>query len=88
VRRRYERPRIALGGGRIKTKREDEPEDHSLGRSRGGWVTKLHSVVNGHGTPLAACVSAGQAHASTQFEQLLDEVRPPRREGWPDKATG
>jgi transposase len=78
----------ALGGGRVERNRPDEPEDHALGRSRGGWGSKLHLVSDGAGVPLAACVTAGQAHESTPFECLMQEVRPPRRERWPGKAAG
>ena len=41
-----------------------EPADHALGRSRGGFPTKLHLVTDGTGLPLAAALSAGQAHES------------------------
>lgn len=48
----------------------------------------MHVVADGQGVPLAASITAGQAHESTQFERLMQEVRPPRREGWPDQAAG
>lgn len=48
----------------------------------------MHLVFDGQGVPLAACVTAGQAHESTQFECPMHEVRPPRRERWPSKAAG
>jgi transposase len=88
VHRRHERAGGALGGGRVEIKRASEPEDHALGCSRGGWGSKLYLVSDGAGVPLAACVTAGQAHESTQFERLMPEVRPPRRERWPGKAAG
>lgn len=37
------------------------PEDHALGRSRGGFSTKIHLVTDGGGLPLGAEISAGQA---------------------------
>jgi transposase len=40
-------------------------------------------VVDGCGLPLAAEVTAGQRHESTQFEKVLDAVRIPRRVGRP-----
>ena len=49
--------RAAAGAGGEKV--EDEPVDHALGRSRGGFGTKLHPVVDGHGLPLSAVVTAG-----------------------------
>ena len=52
-----------------------EPHDHALGRSRGGWGSKIHLLTDGGGLPLAVEVSAGQAHESRFFEPLLDAVR-------------
>ncbi len=36
-------------------------------------------MTDGSGLPLAATVTAGQAHESKQFEALMDAVRPRRR---------
>ncbi len=47
----------------------------ALGRSRGGWGTKVHWVVDGRGTPLAATISAGQAHESKRMAATLEAVR-------------
>ena len=52
-----------------------EPADHALGRSRGGFGTKLHRIVDGRGLPLAASLSAGQAHDSKHLEPVLEAVR-------------
>ena len=38
-----------------------EPSDHALGRSRGGFSTKLHLVTDGRGLPLAIEATPGQA---------------------------
>ena len=46
----------------------------ALGRSRGGWGTKVHLVVDGHGIPLAATITAGQAHESKQMAATLEQV--------------
>jgi transposase len=54
-----------------------------LGRSRGGFGTKIHLVSDGNGLPLAVEVSAGQRHESTQFERVLGRVRIPSRSGRP-----
>ncbi|MCC7408742.1 MAG: transposase, partial [Phycisphaeraceae bacterium] len=44
------------------------------------WGSKLHLVTDARGLPLAALVTAGQAHESTRFESLMDAVRiGPRR---------
>ncbi len=55
-----------------------EPPDHALGRSRGGFTTKLHLVTDGTGLPLAVALSAGQAHESRYATPLLDAVDVPR----------
>ena len=52
-----------------------EPADHALGRSRGGWGSKLHLVTDGQGIPLAVEASAGQAHESQWFEPVMNAVR-------------
>jgi transposase len=52
-----------------------EPADHALGRSRGGFGTKLHLLVDGSGVPLAAVVSPGEAHESHFVEPVLRAVR-------------
>jgi transposase len=57
----------------------DEPADHALGRSRGGFGTKLHVICDGTGVPLSALLLPGQAHESTQFEDLVDSVTITRR---------
>ncbi len=56
----------------------DEPSDHALGRSRGGFGTKLHLIVDGHGIPLSVSASPGQAHESKHVEPVLEAVRLPR----------
>lgn len=60
-----------------------EPSDHALGRSRGGFGTKVHVVTDGNGLPLAIEVTAGQAHESTTFEGVMNKVRIPNRRGRP-----
>jgi transposase len=51
----------------------------ALGRSRGGLTTKIHLASEGKGRPLAAVLSEGQRHDSTQLEPVLDRIRVPRR---------
>ena len=55
-----------------KSPRLDEPEDHALGRSRGGFGTKLHLIVDGAGTPLGAVLSGGATHEMKAVDALLD----------------
>ncbi|MGI6871432.1 IS5 family transposase [Amycolatopsis sp. 3B14] len=52
-----------------------EPADHALGRSRGGWTTKLHLATEQGQKPLSLLVTAGQRGDSPQFEVVLARVR-------------
>ncbi|MFK5598220.1 IS5 family transposase [Methylobacterium sp. HMF5984] len=62
-------------GGRCK----GEQQDQALGRSRGGFSTKIHLKTDFSGLPLAFVLTGGEAGDSPQFETLLDlepDVRP------------
>jgi transposase len=59
----------------------DEPADHALGRSRGGWTTKLHLGCEQGQKPLAMVVTAGQRGDSPQFTRVLAGIRVPRPGG-------
>src|SRR5262245_8944259 len=68
-----------------------EPADHALGRSRGGFSTKVHLVCDSHGIVLAVGVTAGQTHETQGFEPVMDRAHRPRRAGrqrWPDQGAG
>ncbi|RCS49478.1 hypothetical protein DTL42_13215 [Bremerella cremea] len=52
--------------------RSDAASDEALGRSRGGFSTKLHLLCDSHGHPLHACLSPGQRHESRYLEELLE----------------
>ncbi|WTE17605.1 IS5 family transposase [Streptomyces anthocyanicus] len=56
-----------------------EPEDHALGRSRGGLSTKVHLASDSHARPLAVRVTAGQAGDAPAFEAVMAGIRVPRR---------
>jgi transposase len=73
--------RSAAGARRLLS--DDEPEHHALGRSRGGYGTKLHLLCDRHGTPLAVTLSPGQRHESLWFECTMDAVKIPSRRGRP-----
>lgn len=51
-----------------------EPADHALGRSRGGFGTKLHLCGDAAGNPLGLVLTGGQQQEVTQFEPLLAGV--------------
>ncbi|MGW8359125.1 IS5 family transposase [Streptomyces wedmorensis] len=55
-----------------------EPDDHTLGRSRGGFTTKLHLAVEQGQKPMSIVLRAGQRGDSPQFEPALEKLRVPR----------
>ena len=55
-----------------------EPEDHALGRSRGGFTTKIHLACEQGQRPLALLITAGQRGDSPHFTAVLEAVRVPR----------
>jgi len=73
-----QRAREKNQGGR---RRLGEPPDHALGRSRGGFTTKLHLVTDGRGLPLAVELSAGEAAESKYAAPVLSAVTIPPPEG-------
>jgi transposase len=69
----------------------EEPPDHALGRSRGGFGTKVHLVCDSHGFIVAIHVTAGQAHESKAFEPTMAHRLFHRRRGqgrWPNRLAG
>jgi transposase len=73
--------RVAAGArnfGRV-----EEPIDHALGRSRGGFSTKIHLLCDGRGLPLASGLTAGQCHEAKMLPQILARVRVAGRRGRP-----
>jgi hypothetical protein len=66
------RPRFGRGGKRGQQRQ-------ALGRSRGGFSTKIHLKTDLDGNPLDFHLTAGEASDSTQFETSLDigpDIRP------------
>ncbi|AGK76785.1 putative is1648 transposase [Streptomyces microflavus DSM 40593] len=55
-----------------------EPDDHGLGRSRGGFTTKIHPACEQGQRPLSLLVTAGQRGDSPQFTAVLEGIRVPR----------
>ena len=48
-----------------------EPADHALGRSRGGWTTKIHALTDRFCRPLTVLLTPGQAGDNPMLEPLL-----------------
>ncbi len=86
-RRNRRRPRLDEG---LATQVE-EPEDHALGYSRGGFSTKIHLICDSQGTVVGIHVTPGQRHESKAFEPTLQRVYLRRRRGrrrWPRQLAG
>ena len=60
------------------SRRKRGAQNQALGRSRGGFTSKIHARTNGEGLPLAFVLSPGEAHDATAYDELmdLDEDRP------------
>ncbi len=68
---------------KVLTVTHQEPADHALGRSRGGFTSKFHLVTDGSGLPLTVHVTAGQVHDSTQVETVMEQIAVPQPIGRP-----
>ncbi|WP_407921492.1 IS5 family transposase [Actinomadura soli] len=51
-----------------------EPDDHALGRSRGGLSTKVHLACEQGQRPLSLVVTAGQRADAPQFEAVMAAI--------------
>lgn len=49
-----------------------EHMDEALGRSKGGFSTKIHLRAEGGGKPIALLITAGQRHEQTVFKTLME----------------
>ncbi|MFJ4336504.1 MULTISPECIES: IS5 family transposase [unclassified Streptomyces] len=66
-------------GARKRGRPRFEPEDHALGRSRGGLSTKVHLASDSQARPLSIHITAGQAGDAPAFEAVMEGIRVPRR---------
>lgn len=64
--------RVAAGARKEEVRRDENAEKHALGRSRGGYTTKLHVLADGQGIPLGVTATAGQKHEAPEFEHLME----------------
>jgi transposase len=48
------------------------PANQALGKSQGGWSTKVHLRAEGQGKPMTILLTPGQQHETTLFTALLD----------------
>ncbi len=61
-------------GAKKKTDGTGGQEEQALGRSRGGFGTKIHGAVSGLGLPVKLILTPGQAADVTQAETLIKDV--------------
>ena len=54
---------------------QESLKTQALGRSRGGFSTKIHVLCEGAGLPISVLLTPGQAHESTMLEPLLSSVK-------------
>lgn len=60
-----------------------DPAGEGLGRSRGGWTSKIRLAVEGRGLPVAIVVSAGNVNDCTRFVQVMYAIGVARAVGRP-----
>ncbi len=53
----------------------DNPEDQALGRSKGGFSTKIHVLTDASGNPIDFILTGGQAADITQAYVLLEGLK-------------
>lgn len=75
-RRRPPPPRAA--GRATRQPRASRAGRSRVGRSRGGWTTKIHLACEQGRGPLSLVVTAGQRGDSPQFTVVLGQIRVPR----------
>lgn len=49
-------------------------EEQALGRSKGGFTTKIHAMVDGLGNPLKFTLTGGNRHEIIKSEELISNV--------------
>ncbi|KAM95847.1 transposase, partial [Mycobacterium tuberculosis MD19051] len=75
IRRAPARTRSPQGALSDYKKSADEPDDHAIGRSRGGLTTKIHALTDQREAPVRIRLTAGQAGDNPQLLPLLDDYR-------------
>ena len=72
----------------MKAQMAEKKADKAVGRTKGGWNTKLHAVVDGLGNPVEFLLSAGNDHDSVHAVELLKKVRISESAVLADRAYG
>jgi len=63
--------RVASGARKGKLSREENASKQALGRSRGGFSTKLHLLTDGQGIPIGITATPGQRNEAPEFENVM-----------------
>ena len=58
----------------MRRRRKGGTERNALGRSRGGFSTKINARTNAEGPPIGIVITPGQAHDVTAFPALMHEI--------------
>lgn len=53
---------------------KNSQDKEGLGRSKGGFTSKIHALVDGLGNPIKFFLTAGQRHDITQADFLINEL--------------
>jgi transposase len=64
--------KAAAGAKKGELTTEENAAKQALGRSRGGYSTKLHLLTDGQGIPLAVTATPGQRNEGPEFSSLMD----------------
>ena len=54
--------------------KKDSQQKEALGRSRGGFSTKIHALVDALGNPLKFILTPGQQHEITKAPELIEGI--------------
>ena len=55
--------------------KKDSQNENALGRSKGGFTTEIHALVDGLGNPLKFILTPGQKHDVTQADALIKDIK-------------
>ena len=58
-----------------RVKKNGGQEEQALGRSRGGFGTKIHALVDALGNPLRFILTGGERHEITQADALIESYQ-------------
>ena len=64
--------RVASGATKGELTTDENAQKQALGRSRGGFSTKLHFLTDGQGIPLSVIATPGQRNEAPEFENVMN----------------